>query len=227
MPRAASSLGNRSPAFAGAGSGGSRTSARTAHAPAASRRESSPPRAGASHARTASHAPGPPPLSRGQALAPRLGRVPVVRAPVGVQARRQLPTLNHLRHPSNLRHPSKARRGPLLLDEEHRIVLTGRIVERDDEVPMPRRPLPAPTVLASPRRLRHHTRPLKGPLHLTCSCTPSRAHDGRSCRSAPRSTPRSAPGTAPRRAPPHRPAPDAPTPDPDACPPSPSSPSSS
>ena len=49
-----------------------------------------------------------------------LGRVPVMRAPVGVQARRQTPTLD------DLRHPPKARRGPLLLDEEHRVVLTGR-----------------------------------------------------------------------------------------------------
>ena len=60
MPRAASSLGSRSPAFARAGSDGSRTSARTDRAPPASRPESSPPRAGAWPARTASHAPGPP-----------------------------------------------------------------------------------------------------------------------------------------------------------------------
>ena len=117
-------------------------------------------------------------------LAPRLGRVPVVRAPVGVQARRQPPPLD------DLRHPPKARRSPLLLDEEHRVVLRSRIVERDDEVPMPsrhplmgrtilvqhhppqRRSLPAPAVLPSPRRLHHQTRPLKGPLHPRVAALP-------------------------------------------------------
>ena len=110
-------------------------------------------------------------------LAPGLGREPVVRASVGVQARRQPPPLD------DLGQPPKARRRAFLLDEEHRIVLRGGVVEGDDEVPMPaghpfmgrtvlvqhhprkRRTLATPAVLATPRRLHCQPGTLKGPLH--------------------------------------------------------------
>ena len=110
-------------------------------------------------------------------LAAGLGRGPVVRAAVGVQARRQPPPLD------DLGQALEARRGAFLLDEEHRVVLRRRIVQGDDEVPIlaghplvgrtvlmqhhPRkwRSLAATAVFAPPRRLAHQARTLQRVLH--------------------------------------------------------------
>lgn len=59
-----------------------------------------------------------------------LGRAPVVRTAVGVQARRLPPS------PEDLGQAPRVRRGAFLLDEIHRIMLRGRVVQRDDKVPL-------------------------------------------------------------------------------------------
>ncbi len=62
-------------------------------------------------------------------FAARLGAVPVVAATVGVKRSKQPVTRDHFAYP-----PETAR-GTLFLDKEHRVMLVGRVIHRDDQIP--------------------------------------------------------------------------------------------
>ncbi len=79
-------------------------------------------------------------------LAAGLGRVPVVRGPVGVERAEQPPDLDHLAQGPEAAH------GPLFVDEEGRVDLAGCVIHGDDQVP----PLPGNPLVGRAVLVQHH-----------------------------------------------------------------------